>query len=170
MKTRLAYKNDLPKLESMYAQIVKVMNNNGIYIWNEYYPFEEFEGDIEKQRLHLIVDKSNIVAAFAVFDDIEGSKNFKWEDVNAKAMYVGRIGVNVNYLRKGFGSEILSKAYGIAKEKNYEYLRLTVVEDNLPAIKLYVNNGYMQVCGIYKEFSESLNKTINEIGFELKIT
>lgn len=169
MNTRLGNKTDLPQLESMYNQIVKVMNNNGIHIWNNYYPFEEFEGDIDGKRLHLTLDNNTIVAAYAVFESIKGFENFKWDDVNAKAIYIGRLGVNVDYLRQGMGSKILSQAHDFAKNVGCEYLRLTVVEDNLPAIKLYLKNGYKQVVGTYDEFSESLNKTIHEVGFELKI-
>lgn len=169
MKVRLANKQDLPILEQMFNRIVAEMNKNNIYIWNEYYPFEEFENDIEQSRLYLLVDDSNICAAFALFDSITGAECFKWVSDNTKAIYIGRLGVNVDYLRKGIGTRVIDEAITLAKQRRGEYLRLTVVKENIPAINLYLKNGFNQVDGVYNEYSESLGKTIKEIGFELKL-
>ena len=169
MNIRLANKQDLPVLEQMFNRIVAEMYKNGINIWNEYYPFEEFENDIEKSRLYLLLDESNICAAFVLFNSITGAECFKWGNYNTKPIYIGRLGVNVDYLRKGIGSRIIQEAIKLSKQMQGEYLRLTVVKENIPAINLYLKNGFKQVDGVYDEYSESLGKTIQEIGFELKI-
>lgn len=169
MEIRLAKKDDLPKLETMYKEIVAEMNNNNLFIWNEYYPYEEFEGDINAKRLYLMIDKKQIIGAFVLLDEIAGSQNFQWEKPTAKSMYIGRLGINVHYLRSGLGSRLLMFAKDIVKKSNAQYLRLTVANDNLPAIKLYNKNGFYNVAGTYNEFSETLNKTISEIGFEFKL-
>ena len=169
MNIRLANKQDLPVLERMFNGIVAEMNKNGIYIWNEYYPFEEFENDIEQSRLYLLVDERNICAAFALFDSITGAECFKWETNNVKPIYIGRLGVNVDYLRKGIGTRVIEEAITLAKQRQGEYLRVTVVKENIPAINLYLKNGFNQVDGVYNEYSETLGKTIQEIGFEFKI-
>ena len=169
MNIRLANKQDLPVLEQMFNRIVAEMNKNNIYIWNEYYPFEEFENDIEQSRLYLLVDEHDICAAFALFDSITGAECFKWETNNTKPIYIGRLGVNVDYLRKGIGTRVIEEAITLAKQRQGEYLRLTVVKENIPAINLYLKNGFNQVDGVYNEYSESLGKTIQEIGFEFRI-
>ena len=70
MELRLANKQDLPELEKMFNKIVEQMNNNGIYIWNEYYPYEEFENDIENNRLFLLIKDNKICASFVVLEEL----------------------------------------------------------------------------------------------------
>lgn len=169
MNIRLANKQDLPVLEQMFNHIVAEMNKNGIHIWNEYYPFEEFENDIELSRLYVLVDSDNICAAFTLFDSITGEDCFKWECANAKPIYIGRLGVNVDYMRKGIGTKVIAEAIRLSKQMQGKYLRLTVVKENIPAINLYLKNGFNKVDGVYNEYSETLGKTIQEIGFEYKL-
>lgn len=169
MTTRLATQKDLPELKIMFDKIVAKMNNDGICIWNEFYPFEEFADDIKNKNLYVITDQQKIIAAFGLYSKMASSKNFDWENPNCPALYIARVGVNVNNLRQGLGSKIIEQANQIAKQQNIQYLRLNVVEINKPAIQLYVKNGFKKVSGIYKEFSPTLNKTLCEYGYELEI-
>lgn len=169
MNKRLATKNDLPQLEKMFVKIVEnlKLNNLNIY-WSEFYSYEEFETDIENNNLYLIVDGNNIVSAFGIFDSLSGQDCFDWEDKNAKAIYLARLGVNVDYLRQGIGALTLEKVKEIAKNKGADFLRLLVVDINTPAIKLYEKCGFKKVNGIFKDniFDDVY---ITEIGYEIKI-
>ncbi|HBC92713.1 MAG TPA: GNAT family N-acetyltransferase, partial [Pelotomaculum sp.] len=49
------------------------------------------------------------------------------------------------------------------------YLRLFVVDINVPAINLYLRNGFRQVDGIYEEKIDD-NFTLREYGFEIKVS
>lgn len=169
MNLRPAKKEDLGKLENMFISIVEQMNKNGIFIWNEYYPFEEFDNDIDNHRLYLLVEGELICSAFVLFDDIEGSDCFDWKNKKAKAKYMGRFGVNTEFLRKGIGSKTIQYAKDICKKTDVEFLRLTVAKNNYPAISLYLKNHFVSVDGEYKEFSPTLAKTIVEAGYELEI-
>ena len=169
MNLRLAKKEDLHQLKEMFTLIVNEMNKNSIHIWNEDYPFEEFENDIKNYRLYVLTNDDIICAAFAMFDEIDGSNLFEWESNKSKVMYIGRFGVNAKFLRKGIGTKSIKCAKEICKLKGAKYLRLTVAEENLPAISLYVKNGFKKVNGLYKEYSQLLGKIIKEIGFEIKI-
>ena len=40
MEVRLAIIEDLPQIKGMYKEIIKNMNSNNIYIWDEIYPCE----------------------------------------------------------------------------------------------------------------------------------
>ena len=60
METRLAVVKDLPKLKTMFDKIVKVMEANNVFIWNEDYPYEEFENDIQTKNLYVSIDDSKI--------------------------------------------------------------------------------------------------------------
>lgn len=137
MEIRLAENKDLPELKTMFSQIVENMNQNNIKIWNEYYPFEEFESDIKNKNLYVLLEQNEIVAAFGLFETTSGSNNFDWQNPSAKALYLARVGVNTKHLRKGLGGLCLTHAKQISKQKGCDYLRLMVADINTPAVALY---------------------------------
>lgn len=169
MELKLAKPTDLPQLEIMFSKIVQNMTNQGITIWNEFYPYEEFEIDIKNQNLYLLTENDTIVAVFGLFDTTEGIEYFNWQNKSAKAIYLARLGVNVNHLNQGIASKALKHAIEIAKQKNVEYLRLMVADSNIPALKLYTKNNFNQVEGSFTSFMPSCNCDITEFGFEIKI-
>ncbi len=169
MKLRIANTNDLPALETMFKSIVDGMTKNGVSIWNEFYPYEEFADDIEKGNLYLIANKNELAAAFGVYDTTNGQDCFEWKDKGAKAVYLGRVGVNAKFQRQGIGELALRHALEIARQKNAKFLRLLVSDVNKPALSLYRKNGFTQAAGVYNEFSESLGKNIVELGFEMDV-
>lgn len=169
MNLRLANISDLPKIKAMYVKIVNNMNRNNIQIWDEVYPCEFFSEDIENSRLYILYQGHNeIIAAFALCGSNAGESFMKWENNNGRAIYLDRFGVNIGYSRQGIGSLMLKKAIMLAKQKNYNYLRLFVVDINVPAINLYLKNGFKQVDGIYIERIDNDN-ILHEYGFEIKL-
>lgn len=116
MNLRLANSNDLPKIKDMYSKIINNMNNNNIDIWDDIYPNEFFNDDIENKCLYLLVEKNgDIVAAFALNEFNDGENYVAWERSDKKALYIDRVGVNIDYLRRGVGSALLEYAVNIAK-------------------------------------------------------
>lgn len=169
METRLAVAKDLPELKTMFDKIVKVMESNNVFIWNEFYPYEEFENDIRNKNLYVVIDNEKIISAFGLFGDVNGSKCFEWNDKNAKALYLGRFGVNPDFQKCGYGAKTINEAIKIAKNMNAKYLRLQVVDTNIPAINFYKKVGFVQVDGKFEEHIEETNTTLVEFGFEIKI-
>lgn len=167
MNLRLANMDDLPQLKAVYGNIIDHMNKNKIQIWDEIYPCEFFRNDIENNQLYVLVEKEEIVSAFALCDSNAGTDYVKWKNEHGKAFYIDRLGVNVNYLRKGIGSIMLRKAAALAKEKGARYLRLFVVDQNQPAINLYTKNGFERALGVYDEIIDQ-DLTLHEFGFELE--
>lgn len=168
MELRLATKNDLPQIKEMYIKIINSMYNNNIKIWNDFYPCELFEEDIENNRLYILIDVNNIVASFSLCNSNDGEKYFEWQDKNSNALYIDRLGVNVDYTRKGIGGLALEKAIELTRKMNINYLRLLVVDINKPAINLYLKNGFKKVDGLYEEVINE-NCTLKEYGFEIKV-
>lgn len=145
------------------------MNRNNIPIWDEIYPCEFFRGDIENNRLYLLVEENDdIVAAFALCESNAGESYVKWENTHDKALYLDRFGVNVDYSRRGIGSIMLKHAITLAKQKHAKYLRLFVVDINKPAINLYSKNGFSQVNGVYEEKIDE-DIILREYGFEIEV-
>jgi ribosomal protein S18 acetylase RimI-like enzyme len=169
MEIRLATENDLPELKTMFGDIVNNMNNMGITIWDEVYPYEVFIDDIDDGTLYVLVDDNEIIATLGLFNSNDAEDCFNWNNKESKAMYVGRVGVKVDHLRKGVGSVIVNKAKEIAKQNGAEYLRLLVATINEPATNLYLKHGFKKVSGESKEYSEKRDLYITEYGYELKL-
>lgn len=165
---RLANMYDLSAIITMYHGIVENMNQNNICIWNKYYPFECFEEDINGQRLYVLNENDSIVATCALCDSNEAENIMKWENEKAKALYIDRLGVNVNYQGKGYGSLLIKNAIETARKNQFEYLRLFVVDINKPAICLYEKNGFKKLNGVYEEKINE-NVTLKEFAYEIKV-
>lgn len=151
MKTVLAKQEDLLEIKNIFHKIVNNMISNGITIWNEYYPIEVFEEDIRNNNLYLLKENDSILGAFVMYEHKDIETDVEWQEPSAKAFLLNRVGVNVDYLRKGIGQKLVEEASIIAKEKQAKYLRLLVVEENTPAIKLYEKCNFKRVNGIHEE-------------------
>ena len=168
MEFRLARIEDLKQLKIIYKEIIKNMNKNNIQIWDDIYPCEFFEDDINNKRLYVMADDEEIISAFALCDNNAGEAYVEWSEKSAKAMYIDRLGVNVEYSKKGIGQQMLNKAKEISKSIGAEYLRLFVVDINKPAIRLYQKNGFTKVNGVYDEVFDD-GYVLREIGYEIKL-
>lgn len=166
MKLRLANKQDLPQLKTMYKDIVENMNKNKITIWDDVYPSIFFESDILNKQLYVLEDDSVIVSAFCLCDD--NIDSIQWKEPAAKALYIQRLGVNVLYMQKGIGSKTLDQAKELARKLNYNYLRLLVVDFNYPAINLYLKNGFVKKEGVHSEVIDE-ETILYEHGYEIEL-
>lgn len=167
MECRLARPDDLSRLKMVYGRMIARMNEQNIRIWDEIYPCEFFQADIEQGRLYVLTEKEDIAAAFALCDTNAGAEAVQWKNARAQAVYIDRLGVNVDYREKGIGSAALRQAVLLAGKRNAQYLRLFVVDCNEPAIRLYLKNGFRRVDGTYDETIDG-NLVLHELGFEIE--
>ena len=163
MDFRQAVMQDLPQLKDMYKRIIKDMNEQNIQIWDDIYPCEFFEDDIKNNQLYILLNNGEIVSAFVLSDTNSGETAVEWNDNHAKAVYI-----DSKYLKKGLGSLMLDKAKEIAKTLNAEYLRLFVVDINIPAIQLYTKKEFVKVNGVYNEIFDD-GFVLHEHGYEIKL-
>ena len=168
MDFRQAVMQDLPQLKDMYKRIIKDMNEQNIQIWDDIYPCEFFEDDIKNNQLYILLNNGEIVSAFVLSDTNSGETAVEWNDNHAKAVYIDRLGVNIKYLKKDLGSLMLDKAKEIAKTLNAEYLRLFVVDINIPAIQLHTKKEFIKVNGVYNEIFDD-GFVLHEHGYEIKL-
>ena len=168
MDFRLAVIQDLLQIKSVYKSLIEKMNREQIQIWDDIYPCEFFDEDIRNNRLYVLIEKDEIVSAFALCDKNSGEKFVEWQDNHCRALYLDRLGVNVNYARMGIGSLMLEKAKETAKKLGAKYLRLFVVDINEPAIQLYVKNGFIKRNGVYDEVIEN-DLVLHEYGYEVAL-
>ena len=168
MDFRLAVMKDLAHIQAVYKEIIEKMNREQIQIWDEIYPCEFFAEDIRNNRLYVLLDNDVVVSAFVLCDTNSGEKSVEWQDNQCKALYLDRLGVNVNYSRMGIGSLMLERAKEIGKELGADYLRLFVVDINEPAIQLYIKNGFIRGNGVYDEVIDD-DLVLHEYGFEVAL-
>ena len=169
MEFRLAKISDLLELKSMYAEIVNNMNENGICIWDDVWPSEFLEEDIHNKELYILLEKNKITACIALCTLNETEEyHLQWQEPKAKALYIRKLGVNVNNLKQGIGAKVLDYSALIARQNSAQYLRLFVVNINTPAINLYVKNGFVRHEEI---FEEKINDDLilHEYVFEKKV-
>ena len=168
MNFRLANVNDLEFLKEMYEKIIDNMYKNDIKIWNEFYPFEVIKEDVEGNNFYVLENDKEIIASCALCNSNSGENEMPWAENTKDVFYIDRLGVNADYLRQGIGSKLINEVKSFAKKEDKKYIRLFVVDSNLPAINLYVKNGFEKVDGIYEEVINE-ECTLIEYGFELKI-
>lgn len=165
MDFRIATLNDLQKLKVMYCAIVKNMYANNLKIWDDVYPVDFLENDIINEQLYVLVDENEVVAAFALCDKALGSDCVQWANPKGKALYLDRLGVNVSYTGKGIASKMIDEAKTVARQKGCEYLRLFVVDENMPAVSFYEKNNFRKANGVYDEVIDD-DLTLHEYGYE----
>lgn len=163
---RLANIDDLSEIKSMYKKIVENMNANHLNIWDEVYPVEFIEEDIENHQFYVLCDNDQIIAGLSLSKTHDGEDSVEWSEKNEKVLYIDRLGVNVDYLRKGMGTLVLNETTKFAREMGMQYLRLFVVNINIPAICLYNKLGFKKAKGIYDEIIDNVI-ILQELGFEI---
>lgn len=168
MNIRLAEISDLEKLKSVFRIITDDMREKCGEIWNDYYPCELFEDDIINKALFIAEENGELLSAFALYTDNPAEEFIEWREKNAKALYIDRFGVNVAFQRKGIAAKMIDFAVEKARAKGIKYLRLFVVDRNLPAIAFYEKYGFKRMDGV---FNEPIDDDIiyTEFGYEIEI-
>lgn len=168
MDFRLATIQDLAQIQDTYREITQNMYENQIPIWDDIYPCEFFKADIENRQLYLMADHAEIISAFALCGSHPGESHVAWENPCAKAQYLDRLGVNPRYAQQGIGSLMLGKAKELAKTLCAGYLRLFVVDINVPAANLYVKNGFRMAEGFFHDVIDE-TCSFHEYGYEIQL-
>ncbi len=167
MNLRLATEKDLPEISRLFSAITKKLDSENICIWDEIYPDCAFPDDIKRKSLFVLGEDEKLVSAFALCEPMEDEGSIVWENPEAKGVYLFRFGVAPDCLKKGIGAYMLREAEKIAKERGGEYLRLLVVDYNIPAIKFYEKNGYIKAGGFYVKDQDGL--ILKEYGYEKRL-
>lgn len=168
MEFRKASIADLEEVKRVYSKIVQKMLAEGYTIWDEVYPTEFFEDDIKNDALYVLYDGATPVSAFALYDSTRGDDAVTWEKDGAAAFYLDRFGINVDYQRKGCSRTAFDNACDTARTLGAEYLRLFVVDENLPAISFYEKCGMKRVDGYFNDHILG-NVVLKEYGYEIKL-
>ena len=168
MEFRPATEKDLPALKALYRVLVTNLDSKGIHIWDDAYPMEFLHMDLDKNRLWVLTDEEAPLGAVALCKTDPGKKFIQWENPEAPALYMARLGVALEKQRLGLGRILMDHALAAARAQGAEYLRLFVAECNAPAIRLYERMGFRQMPGLYElRIDESM--VLYERGYEIAL-
>lgn len=104
----------------------------------------------DEKHLNYIFDNVNKCRAYGVFEGNIlvgwGSYSSGWSEENAKdGVYeISSVLVDTSQRGKGIGKRLLEHIIDeIQKKPNYQKIYLTVSPMNIPALNLYINNGFV---------------------------
>lgn len=168
MEFRQAKQDDLLPLLRMYEKIIQKMNAEGIQSGMMYIPVRILR-EISKNRRFFVAQEGDSLQR-DLLCAIPTTGRMQWIGQSRRPAPVtwivwGQPGVR----RAGRGGQMLSYAMALARQKGAAYLRLFVVDCNLPAIGLYRKSGFVQAGGVYEEQIDK-DLSLREYGFEIRLS
>jgi len=144
---RKANMSDLPNIVDIFADAVRVMDENGINQWDEFYPNrEDFEKDIAKNQMYLGEIQDKIASAFVLNQDSEAEYcNGKWKYNSGLFMVIHRLCVNPSFQNQGIGTKTLNMIENMLRTDEIKAVRLDAFSLNPYARKMYEKLGYIRV-------------------------
>ena len=168
IRIRRAAFSDLPAAKEMYAALVARMDQEGWGVWDETYPRDFVEKDIERDQFYLLLEGDRLVGAFALPAHDNGEGDVPWQEPSAPARYLYRFGIAAEYGGRGLGRLALERIGELARGLGAGYLRLYVAHENEPAIALYRKAGFSQLPGEFGEVLEDGTRLF-EYAFEKRL-
>lgn len=145
---RLANNNDLEELDNLYKAVVNDLNNikKIDMLWNDTYPFCEFDYDISNKEMYVIENQNKIIGGFVIseYDDPD-YKNIDWTPNKKKIFYLNRLAILPTEQGKGYAKNAMKFIQEYAMNNSYDAIRLTVYNKNEYAIGLYEKLGFTRV-------------------------
>ena len=168
IRIRRAAFSDLPAAKEMYAALVARMDQEGWGVWDEIYPRDYVEKDIERGQFYLLLEGDRLAGAFALPAHDNGEGGVPGQEPSAPARYLYRFGIAAEYGGRGLGRLALERIGELARGLGAVYLRLYVAHENEPAIALYRKAGFSQLPGEFGEVLEDGTRLF-EYAFEKRL-
>jgi Acetyltransferases len=148
MKIIKAAESHLDEIVSLCKECSQNMVNNLIDQWDEVYPNKEiFLDDIRNDSLYIAFsDNPEELVACIVLNEYQDPeyKEIKWNYYDSeKIAVIHRLMVHPKYEGKGISQSLVCYIEMLAKESQYDSIRLDVFADNLRAVSFYKKLGYV---------------------------
>nr|WP_304217059.1 GNAT family N-acetyltransferase [Fredinandcohnia onubensis] len=141
---KIATNDESSEIIKMLKQIAQWMKENGINQWRYLLDGgddEEIKQGIHDQETYIVLKDMELVATFTLL-----SKQSEWDrhiwgcDKSTESLYLHRIAIIPNYMKKGVGKSILTWIQDNVNDK--KYLKLDCVADNSKLNNFYKNNDF----------------------------
>lgn len=157
---RLAKIEEYDQVLKFYYDTIDMLNTSEFNsLWKkDVYPSNAYiHESIEKGEMWVYEMEGQIISAMVLNHECnEGYKSVKWPTEVSKdeVFVIHAFGVLPSIHGKGIGSQMLKNAIEYAAENNSKVIRLDVLADNVPAVRLYTKNGFSFVdstCMFYED-------------------
>lgn len=151
MDIRPAGTEDFPAVSQFYEEMIDAQAGaeySPRWTKGVYPSREDLRGHIAGGRMFLGFLAGGLAAAMALTEsDVEGYEAVPWQVDAApeEAVFLHLLAVHPRFFRRGLGREMVSFAMDRARSRGARALRLDVIKDNLPALRLYASLGFSAV-------------------------
>ena len=143
---------DLDELECLYNDLIDYLDGHVNYPgWKkDIYPArEDAEAGIKEGNLFVARTPEGKIAGTVILRHTpeEAYSKIDWniDSDYSKILVVYTLAVHPDYLHKHVGSYIMEFILSYAQQTNMKAVRLDVVKDNIPAIRLYESCGFQHM-------------------------
>ena len=142
IRIRRAEMIDLPAAKEMYAALVARMDQEGWGVWDETYPRDFVEKDIERDQFYLLLEGNRLVGAFALPAHDNGEGDVPWQEPSAPARYLYRFGIAAGQGGRGPGDTGPGGNRRAGQKPGGPVPAALCGHENQPAMGLYRKMGF----------------------------
>ena len=143
---RLAVYDDLHDIMKVVSETIDLMVLDSNTQWDRNYPLHQnFKSDIDNSSLY-VIEKSKSLGGFICINNEEPKEYIKmpWSN-NNKFLVIHRMAVSVKYRSNGIGTELLSYAETLAKDKRIHLIKSDTYSLNPKMNCLFQKCGYKKI-------------------------
>lgn len=147
MIIRKAQFEDIPIIMELIKATISDMEKQGVHQWDEVYPDEAvIRKDISEKSLYVFIEDNKIKGIIVLNENQDKEyQDLQWEYDSGNQLVIHRLCVHPIFQGQGVAKKLIQFAEEVAKEDNYEAIRLDSFVKNLWACKLYEKAGYKRV-------------------------
>ena len=148
---RKAEFKDLQEIKLLTEACARAMIQKGIYQWNEHYPsLQKLERDIQLQELYVLAKEDKILGIIVITPTKDEEYiPIDWLSKTENNLYIHRLATHPDYWGKGYAQKLMDFAEEVARENNYESVRLDTFSQNSRNQQFYEKRGYRRLGDIY---------------------
>lgn len=145
---------DLDGIEQLYIEAVSYLEAHTNFPgWKiGVYPIrEDAEGALSENALFAVKEKEQVIGSFILKHTLEeGYKQADWgmESDYDKIYVIYTFVVHPTFQQKGIGQKIMEYIIDLGRREHMKAIRLDVVADNMPAIRMYERAGFQYVATV----------------------
>lgn len=136
---------DLDVLFQMYKRAKEALENDKIYQWTNNYPTRSIiENDLKDGVLYVLKNNDRIIGAINISENQEPEyKTIDWQFNDTKVLVLHRLVIHPTSQNNDFAKLLMDFAEELAKQDNYNTIRLDAYSKNERVVKFYKNRNYI---------------------------
>lgn len=141
---RKAASNDINDIIDIINLVVPIMNSNNNFQWNVgIYPLKsDFEKDIDNDILWVAIEDDKVIGVAALDHECPIEYKDAGCDINTKCIVPHRLAVHPSNQGKGIALALMMKAIDLAKDNNYNFVRVDTNSLNNKMQNMFTKLGF----------------------------